>query len=246
MCANNEFPNPNIHWHLRIINKFKRTFFVFSDTALYDLVWQKSNYYLKKKLKVNWLAYDDRHIKKRKCNPENKCCNLVSIEKNKNNLTIQEYVSRMYNEKQICKPFGSTVAEKALAFLILGCNPIILHGVDLPEKIIHHSYYSDNYADQIMKKVSTETKKLNRRFYIKNLYFREYLKEIKNKIRSIKEKKTIFGLTKKRTLKNFQKLFNIAKKNNVKIISLSEKSSLMKLKNIQYKSWKSLDEKYFI
>ncbi len=247
VCANNEFPNPNIHWHLRIINKFKRTFFVFSDTALYDLVWQKSNYYLKKKLKVNWLAYDDRHIKKRKCYPENKCCNLISIEKNKNNLTIQEYVSRMYNEKQICKPFGSTVAEKALAFsLILGCNPIILHGVDLPEKIIHHNYYSDNYADQIMKKVSTETKKLNRRFYIKNLYFREYLKEIKNKIRSIKEKKTIFGLTKKRTLKNFQILFNIAKKNNVKIISLSEKSSLMKLKNIQYKSWKSLDEKYFI
>ena len=28
VCANNEFPNPNIHWHLRIINKFKRTFFV--------------------------------------------------------------------------------------------------------------------------------------------------------------------------------------------------------------------------
>jgi len=65
ICANNEFPSPNINWHLKIINKFKKTFFIFSDTALYDLVWTKSNSFLKKKLKVKWLAYDDRHIKKK-------------------------------------------------------------------------------------------------------------------------------------------------------------------------------------
>ena len=245
--ANNEFPNPNIKWHLKIINKFKKTFFLFSDTALYDLIWEKSNKYLEKNLKVRWIAYDDRHIKKRKCNPENKCCELLSKEKNKNNLTIQEYVSKMYNYKKVCKPFGSTVAEKALALsLILGCNPIILQGIDLPEKKIHHNYYSDNYSDQIMNKVSIETKKLNRRFYFKNFYLNKYLKKIKSKIRNINDKKTIFGLTKKKTLNNFQILFNIAKKNNIKIISLSDKSSLMKLKNIQYKSWKSLNEKYFI
>ncbi len=51
ICANNEFPNPNIKWHLKIINSFKKTFFIFSDTALFDLVWEKSNLYLKKKIK---------------------------------------------------------------------------------------------------------------------------------------------------------------------------------------------------
>ncbi len=53
-------------------------------------------------------------------------------------------------------------------------------------------------------------------------------------------------MNKKKTLKNFQILFNIAKKNNIKIISLSNESSLMKLKNIVYIPRDHLDEKYFI
>jgi hypothetical protein len=247
VCANNEFPNPNIQWHLKIINKFKKTFFIFSDTALYDLVWKKYNYYLKKRLKVNWLAYDDRHINKKKCIPRLRCCDLIDKEKNKNNLTIQEYVSEMYNDKHICKPFGSTVAEKALAFsLILGCNPIILHGVDLPEKKINHNYSKDIYSDKIVRKVADEMKSIYRNYYFKNFYFKEYLKEIRNKIINLFSKKTVYGLNKKKTLKNFQILFNLAKKKNIKIISLNSKSSLMKLKNITYVSKDNLDEKYFI
>ena len=110
----------------------------------------------------------------------------------------------MYNEKQICKPFGSTVAEKALAFsLILGCNPIILHGVDLPEKIIHHNYYSDNYADQIMKKVSSRNQKIKQKILYKKSLFSEYLKEIKNKIRSIKKKKDYLRINKEKNTKKF-------------------------------------------
>ena len=247
ISANNEFPNPNIKWHLKIINKFKKTFFVFSDTALYDLIWSKSNKFLKKNIKVKWLAYDDRHLNKKPCNPILKCCSLLQDEKNKNNITIQEYISNMYKENFFCQPFGSTVAEKALALaLILGCNPIILQGIDLPEKKIHHKYYPDKYADRIIKKVSVETKKFYRVFYLKNLYFKEYFKEFSTKINNLFSNKTVFGLTKKKTLKNFQILFNIAHKNNIEVISLSKKSSLLKLKNLKYKSWKNINEKYFI
>ncbi len=153
----------------------------------------------------------------------------------------------MYNYKKICEPFGSTVAEKALAFsLILGCNPIILHGIDLPEKKIDHNYSKDTYADKIITKVSDEMKLIYRNFYFKNFYFKEYLKEIKNKMANLFSKKTVYGLNKKKTLKNFQILLNIAKKENIKIISLNNKSSLIKLKNIYYVPKNKLDEKYFI
>jgi len=247
ICANNEFPNPNIKWHLEIINRFKKTFFIFSDTALYDLVWKKSNLYLNKNLKVKWIAYDDRHIKKKKCFKELRCCKLLVEEKNKNKLTIQEYVSNMYSHSKICKPFGSTVAEKALSLgLILGCNPILLHGIDLPENQSDHKYFKDNFSAKVMSKVSKETKQINRTYYIRNMYFIEYLKEIKLKIVNLFFKKTVYGLNKNKTLNNFQILLRIAKKNNIKIISLSNQSSLMKLKNIIYKSKDEIDEKYFI
>ena len=78
------------------------------------------------------------------------------------------------------------------------------------------------------------------------MYFIEYLKEIKLKIVNLFFKKTVYGLNKNKTLNNFQILLRIAKKNNIKVISLSNQSSLMKLKNIIYKPKDEIDEKYFI
>ena len=89
-------------------------------------------------------------------------------------------------------------------------------------------------------------KLIYRNFYFKNFYFKEYVKEIKNKMANLFSKKTVYGLNKKKTLKNFQILLNIAKKENIKIISLNNKSSLIKLKNIYYVPKNKLDEKYFI
>ena len=111
-------------------------------------------------MKVKWIAYDDRHIKK-KCLKELRCCKLLFEEKNKNKLTIQEYVSNMYSYSKICKPFGSTVAEKALSLgLILGCNPILLHGIDLPENQSDHKYFKDNFHQKLCQKCQKKLNKL--------------------------------------------------------------------------------------
>ena len=122
---------PDISYHLEIINSFKTTTFLFSETELYGLLWQKSDDYLKSNLKVNWVMFDERHFLGKKCNPIKKCCHL--IRSRNNSFTIQELVSKVYKFDEVAKQ-GGTVFEYALCLaLILGCNPIYIYTrVDLP------------------------------------------------------------------------------------------------------------------
>ena len=77
IASNNEFPVPDYKKHLDIINSFKNTKFIFSDSALYDNLWTKSEVYLEKNLKVDWACYDDRHFDNKPCIPK-KCCDLIN------------------------------------------------------------------------------------------------------------------------------------------------------------------------
>ena len=137
VCSNSHFPVPEIDFHLEIINSFSNTTFLFAQTELYGLLWDKSQDYSNNNLKVNWLMYDERHFNGNNCDPIKKCCGL--IEKRNNVFTIQELVSQIYNHEYIAKQ-GGTVFEYAFCLsLILGCNPIYIQGIDIPIELKNRS-----------------------------------------------------------------------------------------------------------
>jgi hypothetical protein len=130
VSSNSHFPVPEIDLHLEIINSFSNTTFLFAQTELYGLLWDKSQNYLNKNLKINWLMYDERHFNGYKCVPNKKCCSLIS--NREGFFTIQELVSKIYKHVQVAKQ-GGTVFEYAFCLsLILGCNPTYIQGIDIP------------------------------------------------------------------------------------------------------------------
>lgn len=93
----------------------------------------------------NYITFDQRHFKGKKCN----LCNSYGCGKyfNPNRLTLQEYLQR-YTNHSIHYGTGSSVALHMLAISILmGCNPIYLIGVHINYKI----GYAQNNANLIGK-----------------------------------------------------------------------------------------------
>lgn len=261
VISNSHFPVPYIKFHREIINKFKTTTFLFSDSALHSHLWQRSINVLRKKLNVNWVLFDDRHFLFQKCKPELKCCNYIY--KNKNYSNIQELVSQKYNYKEVAK-IGGTVFEYALALsLILGFSKIYIQGVDLPFKINKKKNkmiknndllkygelgyeYSTNFDRKILsdlKKINIKTQKLIKKKYIsifnkKNNILKQLIYKIIKKVRSEFfnnfKNYPAFSDDKKLIINNISLYSKIAKKNKIKIFNLSKNSTLNKIKYILY------------
>ena len=251
VCSNSHFPVPDISYHLEIINSFKTTTFLFSETELYGLLWQKSDDYLKSNLKVNWVMFDERHFLGKKCNPIKKCCNL--IRSRNNSFTIQELVSKVYKFDEVAKQ-GGTVFEYALCLaLILGCNPIYIQGVDLPISVnnkkidyfrigdLGQEYLVRNELEDelkiLYKKTFQDISKQSKRQITETFpsiinKFQYLIKKIFNLIS--KKKLTGFSGTINTILNNCEIYSKIAKENNIKIYNLSPNSTLKKVKNIDY------------
>ena len=267
VISNSHFPVPYIKFHREIINKFKTTTFLFSDSALHSHLWQRSVSSLRKKLDVKWVLFDDRHFLFKKCKPELKCCK--HIYRNKNYSNIQELVSLKYNYKEVAK-IGGTVFEYALALsLILGFSKIYIQGVDLPFnmnkkkiKIVKNNdflkygelgyEYSTNFDNEILsyiKKINIKTQKIIKKKYTnifnkKNNVFRQItykiIKKIKNEFFNNFINYPAFSNDKKLIISNISLYSKIAKNNKIKIFNLSKNSSLNKIKYILYiKKYKS-------
>ena len=132
VVSNNHFPVPYLSLHRKIINRFKKTIFLFAESTLHDNLWKRSIITFKKLLKVKWVLYDERHFDFKKCIPEIKCCKHIN--KNRDYSTIQELVSKIYKHNSHARIAG-TVFEHALALaLVLGFSKIYIQGVDLPTK----------------------------------------------------------------------------------------------------------------
>ena len=257
VVSNNHFPVPYVSSHRKIINQFRKTIFLFSESTLHDRLWKKSVYILKKKLKVKWIFFDERHFNYNKCTPENKCCKY--IKKNKECSTIQELVNKVYKHGKRAELAGS-VFEFALALaLILGFSKIYIQGVDLPTKTarnINEKKINDGsfgqlgykYDARINPKILEEikqiyvdlekiiTKQSSKVFLEDNNIFYYLIYSIVKKIKKIflNTRYPFFKDDIALILRNIRLYANIAKKNKIKIYSLSKKSNLNKVKNITF------------
>lgn len=85
--------------------------------------------FVKNNLNINYLPYDERHVKGQECNPKISCCNRIIP----NTKTIQEYLGDYLNiTSELYDNTCGTVAIHMLAVaIILGCNPIYISGVDM-------------------------------------------------------------------------------------------------------------------
>ena len=258
VVSNNHFPVPYLSLHRKIINRFKKTIFLFAESTLHDNLWKRSIITFKKLLKVKWVLYDERHFDFKKCIPEIKCCKHIN--KNRDYSTIQELVSKIYKHNSHARIAG-TVFEHALALaLVLGFSKIYIQGVDLPtkpdknlikKKDINVRYGELGYKYAINKidpknisnieKIQSKTKIIiekqsNKIFNMENNIF-NYLCYWVSKIiikYLIKKKYHKFSNKIVNIMKNIKLYSDIAKKNKIKIYNLSRKSNLNKVKNITY------------
>lgn len=261
VVSNSHFPVPYLKFHREIINKYKTTTFLFSDSALHSHLWKRSINVFRKKLNVKWFLFDDRHFLFQECKPKLNCCK--NIYKNKNYSNIQELVSQKFNYKKVAQ-IGGSVFEYALALsLILGFSKIYIQGVDLPfnldEKKINIRKNNDlvkygelgyEYATNIdkkilsyLKKINTKTQNIIKKKYIKvynkqNNIFKQFtyniIKRVKSEYFNNFKSYKAFGRDKKLIINNITLYSEIAKKNKIKIFSLSKNSTLNEIKHILY------------
>jgi len=251
VTANNEFPVPEIPFHLNFLNKLNKSItWVTSDTACYSALFSEDRKIWDKKLKINYCKYDDRHFKKKNCSPKNKCCEFLKIYPNRE--TIYESLFSFYNEKNSIKKTGTTVAEIGLVLaLILGCNPIFLQGVDIPKKHYHGKQlgqkyygYQSKFADNLLDKTTSFLRIKYFFFYLRNARFKPYLTRLYQRI-VIGKNNSFFSLTNfHESRKIFYYLGKFAKKKNTRLIVLSKNSTLRSVKNFEYLDSSTIKEKF--
>ena len=241
VSCNNEFPVPEIPFHLNFLNKLdKNTAWIMSDTGCYNSLF-KEDKRTWDKLKINYYKYDDRHFNKKECSPKLNCCNYLKIYPKRE--TIFEALFSHYKEKNLIKETGTTVAEIGLVIaLILGCNPIFVQGIDIPKtnynsKQIGVKYlygYPNKYADSFLDKTSIYLRKRYFFYYLRKLNFKPYILRLIERIR-IGKYHSYFSLTnfsQSRIL--FYKLSKLAQKKGKKILILSKNSTLLSIKGFKY------------
>ena len=228
VAANSIFPRPDKHYDL--LNKFKGTKFIFSNSALNSMIsldYQKINQYLK----IPWFEYDQRHFNGLDCNDQTdyqinpglalkeplNCC------KYKKNITIQEYLRDLYNLDSHYSS-GSTVAIHSLALaIILGCKEIYLSGIDLPEYEKDYTHYRSNSIFRLLYIFFKEILKGDRTIPLKNILSVIFKTNTKSSF--------YFDLP--TIIKVFEYLTNLCESNGIKLFNLSSKSSLNKIHNLK-------------
>jgi len=223
--ANNIFPVPEKH--LALINSFRDTVFIFSDSVAYCYETVDPDF-LRDNLKVNWFPFDQRHFGGKPCGDSAlRCCKLLDIYPGR--LTLQEYMQARYH-RDAHYSAGSTVAVHALAFAILmGCSPIYLQGIELPR-----------YEEEYIYKPSSDADKLSQQGYLERLaavLARPALwpRRAKRRISDFKAKyfrddphygKSPFYYNIPLILNDFEYLLRIAAESGLEVFNLSKTSSL--------------------
>ena len=251
VSANNEFPVPEIPLHLNFMNKFHNMTWFMSDTACYDGVWNKSDEFLSKNLNLPYCFFDERHFNGKSCEPRKKCCELIKKGNETNN--IYDLLRNKIEMNIKFEKVNCTVAEHGLALAIFtGANPIFIQGIDLPLKQYQahkegttYLGYNSIKANQILNLTNKILRKKLFFFYLKNLNFKPYVKELFYKIKVLFKSTSRFGYEDfDKSLKIFENLSLLAQKNNQKIYVLSKNSNLLKLKYFEYINPNLITKKY--
>ena len=229
VAANTQFPRPDKHYDL--LNKFKGTTLVFSNSALNSTVsldYKKINQHLK----IPWFEYDQRHFNGLDCNEQidytvNPGLDLkepLNCCKYKKKITIQEYLRDIYNLESHYSQ-GSTVALHSLALaIILGCKEIYLSGIDLPVYEKDYTYYKSDSISKLLYIFFKEILKGDRTIPLKNVL------SVMFKLK----KKSVFYPDLPGILKDFEYLSNLCNSNGIKLFNLSSKASLNKIHNLKF------------
>jgi len=250
LASNEFFPIPEVKSHLNLINSFKKTYFIFSDTNSYGNYRFKSENFLKKKLKINWFAWDHIHLNKKKCKIKKNCCDLIDSQ----DRSIKDYLKKKFKLSQTLSYPAGTIAIEAIAFaMILGCKKIFFTGIELPLKKKDHldNYYKDNtkiqkqcdnlFHDAFIEYSRAEYKIKNTFIYfLKYLFVSKFTKFyifIKDFIKlNINFKKLTIKSAFEEDLKyikgNLNLIAKIAKVKNIKLYNHSRSSLLNYVKNI--------------
>lgn len=240
IASNNEFPMPEIDFHLNLINENKNTKFFFADSVAYQNIWDKDLDFLKKNLKVDWLTFDERHFNFKECSPYKNCCKLLS-EKNRE-VTIQEFIYQVFGSNYSLKKSG-TVAEFGLMFaLLFGCNPIYIQGIELPIMQSQYTRYPDEYSEEILiNKTNKIISQKFKKFYMRQFHFKPYLLSLNNKFKNLFKKKTsVFYDEFENIIQNFETLGKIALDNQIDVYNLSEFSNLRKVKTLKFLKYETI------
>jgi hypothetical protein len=248
VTANNHFPIPEVETHLKIINKFKNLTWIISDTACYDSIWDKNEETYKKKIKVDYSFFDDRHFNNEVCKPKRKCCKF--IENYPNRKMIYDFLAYKFKIKHKLTKQGVSVADFGIAYAILfGCNPIFIQGIDIPF-YKYNSIYGKYYGSTTKKASDFEQnffRAIRKKFffyYLKNFNILPYFKSFYQKIKVRLFQKSIFYYEFNNTKRILLWLKKIANKRRVKIFVLSRESSLIKEGIFSYLSVNECETKY--
>lgn len=255
IASNNEWPVPNYKPHLDILNSFTDLIFIFSDTALYNDLWTKSQEYLDKNLKIKWSCFDERHFNHKICRPKHKCCDL--IQKMNKSVTIQEYFIKQFHDKYYKATIGGTVAEYALMLAaLLGFKKIYIQGIDIPMLAKDYNYFEDKDVDKIIldtkKYISMEIKKkrYSQKLFLKSKYDslinkikynrpirigndKNYFSQLINNFILMINKKSIFSNDYELIINNLNNISKTLSNFNIEVINLNKNSNLIKCKNIK-------------
>lgn len=223
--ANTLFPKPDKHYDL--INKFKGTTLIFSNSVLNSNVsidYQKINQYLK----IPWFEYDQRHFNGLDCNKQiddrfdiDKTLNCCQYKKK---TTIQEYLKNIYQTDSHYSS-GSTVAIHSLAVaIILGCKEIYLGGIDLPMYEKDYTHYGSNSSFKLIHEFFLEILRGERTISLKKVL--SVLFKINHK--------SLFYPDLPIILNDFEYLNNLCNSNDIKLFNLNQKSTLNKIHNFNH------------
>jgi len=237
--ANNVFPFPSKHH--KQINQQKDTVFLFSDSVAYSYDYY-DKHLVSTLLKIPWFAFDQKHFNAKPCvdHADNLiCCQVLKVYPNR--LTIQEYLQHIFKTNKHYSG-GGTVATHALALsLILGCNPIYIHGIEIPRYAVNYTHVNKNSLNSnwiLFQRfgINGVMRFLKNRLFNKKRLFRiiQSLLSINKEIGNERNEPSAFADNIPHILDDFAYLVDIAKKNGVKVYVLSETSTLNEIPDIKY------------
>ena len=185
ISSNNIFPVPEIKEHLDILNSYKNMTWFFTNSQLYSNIWTKSKSFLGKNLKINYVAFDDRHFNKKKCKPKKTCCSFLKIYPNNINIYDLLIKKASLNKENYKFDQGISIAEAGLALaLLMGFKEIYITGVSLSLNKKYRSlagnklkYYGQpsKYADDIIRRTLKFTRFKFFFYYLKTYNFSSYI-----------------------------------------------------------------------
>lgn len=242
ISSNDHFPVPEINEHLEILNSYKQTTWIFSDTNLYSSIWTKSEEFLEENLKINYCCFDDRHFNKKKCNPEKKCCLFLSEYPNQRNIYNLLIEKLNLNSEDFQFGQGTSVAEVGLAIaLYMGFKNIYLQGISMTKSVKYQALkkknqkyfgYPSKYADDLLYRTTKSLKKKFFLYYLKQLDFKPYFFSIIEKLNNYFSRKGAFNKGYEQSEINFKNLSKISAINSQKIFLNDKDSELINIENI--------------